>query len=71
MCWMWWKLDNNNGRRWNINPITKLTIDGIITTTMELIEAQTDRLDAIGIVELIYKIWTQQQIIKLMEKQQH
>ena len=30
-----------------------------------------DKADAIGIVELIHEIWTQQQIIKLVEKQQH
>ena len=61
MCWMWWKLDNNNRTRWNINPITQLTIDGIITTTMatmELINIQTNGVEVIGTVAITHKIWT-------------
>ena len=58
---MWWKLDNNNRTRWNINPITQLTIDGIITTTMvtiELINIQTNGAEAIRMVIITYKIRT-------------
>ena len=52
---MWWKLDNNR-RTWNDNTTTKLTIDGIITTTMELINIQTNAAEAIGMVVITHKI---------------
>ena len=65
MCWMWLKFNNNNGRRWNINPITKLIFDGIITTT-GLINIQADGAEAIGIVVITHEIWIQYQIMKLL-----
>ena len=58
MCWMWWKLDDNNGRTWNDNTMIKLTIDGIMTITMELINIKTNGAEAIGMVIITYKIWT-------------
>ena len=54
------KLDNGNGTGWKTNPTNESIIDRTITTIMELVNIQTDRADAIGIVVLTHKIWTQQ-----------
>ena len=62
---------NNNGKRWNIDLKTRLTFNGIITTTMKLVIIQTKGVGAIGNAALKYIIWIQQRIIKFNGKQQH
>ena len=62
------KLDNNS-KRWKIDPTIEAIVNKTITTTMELVKIQIDGAGAIGIVETIHEVWTQQQIIKLSHKQ--
>ena len=52
-------MDNNNERRWNTNSTIKITIDGIITITMELDNIQVNGTDAIGVVQLTHGVWIQ------------